>query len=50
MSAAQYVSSNRQCKSMGRLPIYVYGSSSDVAEIETVSKLEVSRVATSRRV
>ncbi len=25
MAAAQYVSSNRQRQSMGRLPIYVYG-------------------------
>ncbi len=25
MAAAQYVSSNRQHQSMGRLPIYVYG-------------------------
>ncbi len=26
MAAAQYVSSNRQRQSMGRLPIYVYGA------------------------
>ncbi len=38
MAAAQYVSSNRQRKSMGRLPIYVYGCYYTAARGRLISK------------